>query len=811
MHFLIYGCISSEAHYPTSSPPRSYTTMPGRFSTPSDPPVSFPSSRSPGPLQPLCFRARTETMDWRRLSALDVDRVAREMDVVLLQEYISAVTFCDVTGERCPHCRSPADPALVKLLRMSQLSTEYLLHCQDYLSSQLSGLEERLQRALSKADREGEERARLDSELQATKQESKRRKKMIATQQLLLQASFNNYHKCQCCEKSFINYSYLQAHLQRRHPEVTDTERQKKRQVEQMEDGIEELRERLKLAQTRLEMEREAEALRKQQELDYQRRKEASEREKMESWKEEERKTFQEEMRDLKRLFLQEFRHMASESSSIEAKLQELQTREVTVSNLGSYHEVDELQQRKEREVKEKMTQQKREWKKRFKEVQNRHLLERDELQSENDRLRLALSVDQRSDLHRLEQLVTSLSARVKQKDRLIRSQEDKINKMSRRPVADTPIKQAVQHSTEEEEEEEEESLEDSGETRRRLLESLRRNPALVKEFRPILERTLEERLENMGLRKGTKGISKNTFKSLSSLVSGQRQQMSRQIADLLELRESLARELTRRVHRLQRSQGTTIPTLPSTTPQSHKKRRPSQEKSPKSRLTPVKVKASLRTPVKVKASLRTPVKVKASPRREKAPQPQQTPSTHRKKNSTPPFSSEGDESGEDSAYVTSPGSRSGPSVRVVRSGSSPRQKYPMAGSTQGEDWSGTDTELSDGPASLTAHRGAQGSVVKSLTRSLERQLNSPMNKPVGGTRVVPPAAAKVVPKPRTAVKTLQLSDEESDLELSSIEEPLPVGGQSQSLGGRGSTEVGLGGTSGTSVWSSSTSRAGGL
>ena len=33
-------------------------------------------------------------------------------------------------------------------------------------------------------------------------------------------------------------------------------------------------------------------------------------------------------------------------------------------------------------------------------------------------------------------------------------------------------------------------------------MESLRRNPALVKEFRPILEETLEERLEKMGLRK---------------------------------------------------------------------------------------------------------------------------------------------------------------------------------------------------------------------------------------------------------------------------------------------------------------------
>ncbi|XP_038857714.1 zinc finger protein DZIP1L [Salvelinus namaycush] len=715
--------------------------MPGQFRTPSDPPVSsllsFPSSWSPGHLHPLRFRVRTESMDWRRLSALDVDHVAREMDVVVLQEYISAVTFCDVTGERCPHCRSPADPALVKLLRMSQLSTEYLLHCQDYLSSQVSELEDRLQGALSKADREGEERARLDSELQATKQESKLRKKMLATQQLLLQASFNNYHKCQCCEKSFINYSYLQAHLQRRHPELTDTERQKKRQVEQMEDGIEELRERLKLSQTRLDIEREAEALRKQQELEDQRRQETSEREKMESWKEEERKKFKEEMRDLKQLFLQEFRDMASRSSSIEAKLQELQTREeVTVSNLGSYQEDDELQQREEaakRMMKKKMSEQKREWNKRFKEVQNRHMLERDELQSENDRLQLALSVEHRSDRHRLEQQVTSLSARVQQKDRLIRSQEDKINRMSRRPVA---------------------GLEDSGETRRRLLESLRRNPALVKEFRAILEETLEERLEKMGLRKGTKGISKKSFKSLSALVSGQRHQMSKQKADLLELRESLARELTRRVHALQRSQGTTVPTLPrqvtipSTTPQS-------------------------RTPLPSVLRMR-----------------------HQEK--TFPLS---------------------PALAVGLVSLSPVLAVGLVS---------LSPALAVGLVSLSPALAYQdyfswvpcfvlsGSVVKTLTRSLERQLSFPMTKPVGGTRVVvPPATAKVLPKPkpRTALKTLQLSDEESDLELSSIEEllSLPVGGQSQSLGGRGSTEVGLGGTSGTSVWSSSTSRAGGL
>ena len=43
------------------------------------------------------------------------------------------------------------------------------------------------------------------------------------------------------------------------------SERQKKRQVEQVEEGMQELRERLELAQKRLEAEREADALRRQQ------------------------------------------------------------------------------------------------------------------------------------------------------------------------------------------------------------------------------------------------------------------------------------------------------------------------------------------------------------------------------------------------------------------------------------------------------------------------------------------------------------------------------------------------------------------
>lgn len=129
------------------------------------------------------------------MAALDVDRVERETDINVLQEFISAVTFCAVESERCPQCRCPIDTTLLKVLRMSQLSTEYLLHCQNYLSSQVAALEERLQGTLSQVVREEEERARLEKELQEVRLESRRRKKLIATQQLLLQSSANNYHK----------------------------------------------------------------------------------------------------------------------------------------------------------------------------------------------------------------------------------------------------------------------------------------------------------------------------------------------------------------------------------------------------------------------------------------------------------------------------------------------------------------------------------------------------------------------------------------------------------------------------------------
>uniref|UniRef100_A0A672S6Q7 Zinc finger protein DZIP1L-like n=1 Tax=Sinocyclocheilus grahami TaxID=75366 RepID=A0A672S6Q7_SINGR len=688
-------------------------------------------------LQPFRFRSRTEPIDWRRLSALDVERVERDMDVDMLQNFITTVTFCAVEGERCPNCRGPADPSLIKLLRMSQLSTEYLLHCQDLLSSQLSGLEERLQAALSLVQR-GEEQ------------------------------------RCQFCEKSFVNYSYLQAHVQRRHPEVTDAERQKKRKVEDMEDRIEELKEKLRLTQMQLQAERETESLRRQQEQEEQRRREQSEKEALERWKEEERRKSQQEIGELRQLFLQESKDMASKSSSIEAKLLVLQNKEVgEANNVTLQEESDpekELRENRERELKEKMARKKSEWKKKLQEAQNRHRQEKEELKSENARLVKALSVEKNSgsSLQKLQQQVVSLSSQLSQKDRLIKSQEEKVA-----PV----VLQKAQDAPEEPEEEDEESMEDSDEAQWKVLKLHKGKSELMKASRPILEESLEEKLENMGLRKGTKGISKQTFKSLSALLTGQRLQRYRQQPDLQNQTDNLAREVIRQVKSLQNSQGKLTP---STLKQGGKKHS---------------------TLVKEK-SLRSREDSKSSIQRAKSQQPQAlipTPPRYFRvqyigfcARHTPPFSSDEDESVEDSAYITSSRGRPSPSVRLVQSGS-------LLNPTAEPDW--TDSELSEASDTPKLHKSpnAHGSVVQTLTRSLERQLSTPIKKLVGGTRVLPPSS----PSPRPAiVKQRALSDEESDLELSSIKELT-----ANRAGVHKSSEVG--GTSGTSAWSSVASRPG--
>lgn len=144
---------------------------------------------------PFKFRPRRESVDWRRINAVDVDLVVSQLDVDALQEHISMVTFCSLEGERCQRCQTPVDPALLKLLRLAQLTVEWLLHCQDFLSLNLRVAEERL----SATGREHEQllvqQKKQEEKVKALTAELKQRKKVIRTQQSLLAPRIISSHK----------------------------------------------------------------------------------------------------------------------------------------------------------------------------------------------------------------------------------------------------------------------------------------------------------------------------------------------------------------------------------------------------------------------------------------------------------------------------------------------------------------------------------------------------------------------------------------------------------------------------------------
>lgn len=135
---------------------------------------------------PFKFRPRRESVDWRRISAVDVDLVVSQLDLDALQEHISGVTFCSLDGERCQRCQSPVDPALVKLLRLAQLTVEWLLHCQEFLAHSVRAVEERV--AAAGRDREQllAQQKKREETVKTLTAELKQRKKVIRTQQSML-------------------------------------------------------------------------------------------------------------------------------------------------------------------------------------------------------------------------------------------------------------------------------------------------------------------------------------------------------------------------------------------------------------------------------------------------------------------------------------------------------------------------------------------------------------------------------------------------------------------------------------------------
>ncbi|XP_053759757.1 cilium assembly protein DZIP1L isoform X1 [Panthera pardus] len=716
------------------------------------------------PLPTFKFQPRSESVDWRRISALDVDRVARELDVATLQENITGVTFCNLDREACSRCGQPVDPVLLKVLRLAQLTIEYLLHCQDCLSAGVAQLEARLQASLGQQQRGQQELGRQADELKGVREESRRRRKMIGTlQQLLLQTGAHGYHTCHLCDKTFMNATFLRGHIQRRHAGVAEGGKQKQ-QEQPVEEILEELRAKLKWTQGELEAQREAERHRQLQEAEIARQKEIEAKKEFDEWKEKERATLYEEIDKLKKLFWDEFKSVANHNSTLEEKLQALQSHNMMESNLGSLRDEESeerLRQTQElRALKEMMEMQKTEWKRKMKELQGEHAAQKRELQEQNERLQASLSQDQRKAAAQAQRQISALRAQLQEQARLITSQEEMIQTMSLRK--EEGIHKGLK-ATDTEEDSSEEELEDSGDGQQKVLAALRRNPTLLMQFRPILEDTLEEKLESMGIKRDAKGIPLQTLRHLESLLRAHREQKARRFSEFLSLREKLVKEATSRVKQRQRHMAPASQLDSGAPVKSQQNPLAIKEAQPKSRTLHVALPSKPAEPPMTTLQSRSShgpglAPVPTPTPRPRARGPSGTSASSGPGPSTPPFSSEEDSEG-NSVQQTSLQPPRGPS----RMGPWPEDNW---------DWS--DTETSEGsaqpPEKGSGGLASSGTLVQSLVKNLEKQLEAPVKKPAGGVNLflMPSASPQKAAVPG---RKPQLSDDETDLEISSLED----------------------------------------
>ncbi|XP_029941780.1 cilium assembly protein DZIP1 isoform X1 [Salarias fasciatus] len=425
-------------YYPLSSDTHSSAGIPSLLNSPLS--VMTPSSGNNSAAAaaaagiPFKFRPRRESVDWRRINAVDVDLVVSQLDVDALQEHVGTVTFCSLEGERCPRCQGPVDPALVKLLRLAQLTVEWLLHCQEFLALNLRAAEERLAAAGRERDELLERQRGQEEKAKALMAELKQRKKVIRTQQSLLAPRIIS-HKCLHCEKTFMNSSFLQNHVQRRHPDEFDaqlrSDSEKKSQIDSLKSEISSLKEQVVQQQQALQakaaQEKEQQSMHKDllRELD---RFKAEEMARMDRKIEDSRDGMRKEMEFLYSRNIQALNEV-SQSQSVR------QEKEKSLGSAPSQPERDVDSHRDEQihKLQLLMNKQNRKWESRLQEMKSQHESEKIELHGELNRMRSSVLEQQ----ERSQEMMRKLQ----EKEQTVRAQRDQIKSISSKAeVTQVPV-----------------------------------------------------------------------------------------------------------------------------------------------------------------------------------------------------------------------------------------------------------------------------------------------------------------------------------------------------------------------------------
>ncbi|NXJ21623.1 DZIP1 protein, partial [Dicrurus megarhynchus] len=753
------------------------------------PPAAGPGA-GPAAFPAFQFRARHENPDWRRLSTVDVERVSREGDVAALQAHLEHVTFCSAERECCPHCQGPADPLLLKLLRLAQLSTEYLLHSQEYLSAQLGSLEEALRETQAQRDQMGKEVAQRLQEIQGLKEECRRRKKMISTQQMMLEARAN-YHQCPFCEKAFMTYAFLQSHIQRRHPGESEIEQKRKGKIEKLQDEIENLKEQLQHTKSQLEFEKQANLARLSKECEQQKSKEEEILQSFHKWKDEEREKLAEQIEKVKEMFMKELKELYSRNSTLENQLLELQKSNMQQkSNLGTLKDSHEFTEEKPQRPQDHpnmvrfLDKQEKKWTSILQALRHDHEAEKSMLLSQIETLKTSAKEDLNKNNIFYKRKIEELEQRLQEQNDVIISQKIQIKELSTKPApsvktydVNTPVERLQEpkpspsvttheqaplvHMLEpieelsEEEKETEKSDHKPGRSNHYLINALKSDPSLTKELRVVLEQALEEKLESLGIKAGVRGISSDRLNKILRAIEHARERKEKQEPSIHGIREHLERQVSFRAEErsLSSSRPTSCVQLPG-------------EEKHKSNQLGISSFATAQKPVKFSPSaLRPPGQRPVIPEYASTPKKILGSGVSRKTSSitTPPFSSE-EEADEDDVkqpYKTPEilQKQSKPSSSIIHAFQKPSGKSHVDGMEENE------TEETGTPA-----KTSKGTFIQKLTKQVGESLSNhgSKNKPAGGINVAQAFFKK------EEVKELKLTEaDEDDWDISSVEEDI--------------------------------------
>ncbi|KAM6140943.1 cilium assembly protein DZIP1 [Pterocles gutturalis] len=741
------------------------------------------------PFPPFQFRSRHESPDWRRLSAVDVARVWREGDVAALQEHLEHVTFCSAERERCPHCQGPADPLLLKLLRLAQLCTEYLLHSQEYLSAQLGNLEEALRMAQAQRDQLGKEVSQHLQEIKGLKEECRRRKKMISTQQMMLEARAS-YHQCQFCEKAFMNYSFLQGHMQRRHPEESQAEQKRKAKTDKLQDEIDKLKEQLQLTKSQLKAEQQANMVRFSKECEQQKSKEEEILQSFHKWKEEEKEKLSDEIEKVKEMFMKELKELASRNSTLENQLLELQKSNMPQkSNLGTLKDSQVFTEEKPQipqdyhNVVRRLEEQESKWTSRIQTLQQDHETEKSLLLSQIEKLKSSVREDLNKNNTFYKRRIEELGQRLQEQNDLIITQKKQIKELSTRSIASIKpydVNTTVQHLEEskptlpvvheqaplvhmlepieelsEEEKETEKGDHQTGRGNQYLINASKTDPSVTKEVRAVLEQALEEKLESLGIKTGVRGISNDHLNKILRAIESTREIKQKQEPDIQRIREHLEREVSFRVEEKSSSCNRPVSCcqLPLEDKEKFSQLGISSSAVPRKRL---KRSSTAIRPAEQKTAIAENTSTPKSEKLVGNGVSRKTSST-----TTPPFSSEG-EAGEDDIkqlYIS-------PELlqKEPKTSSSKVSAFQKAsGKSDMETMEKSETEETETPV-----KSSKGTAIQKLTEQVGKSLanHGIKNKPAGGINVAQAFIKKEeVPEPKST------EVDEDDWDISSIEE----------------------------------------